>query len=104
MPDMTRFIDRQTFRVERLDVSRVQLEASQIDTVNQQVTSRHIFLTEAGVRLFPVKLRYAWPSELDLMARLVGLALRERWSDWDRSAFTAESVRHISLYGFSGNL
>jgi hypothetical protein len=40
-----------------------------------------------------------WPSELDLMARLAGLELRERWGDWDRSPFTAESTKHVSVWG-----
>jgi hypothetical protein len=55
-------------------------------------------LTEQGVRLFPVKLRYVWPSELDLMARLAGLQLRQRWSDWQGGAFSAQSNKHISIY------
>lgn len=46
----------------------------------------------------PVRLRYAWPSELDLMAQLAGLRLRDRWSSWERSPFTSESSMHISVY------
>jgi hypothetical protein len=49
------------------------------DPVNQQVMSQHIFLTGDVIRIYPVKLRYAWPSELDLMARLAGLVLKHRW-------------------------
>jgi len=48
--------------------------------------------------LYPVRLRYAWPSELNLMARLAGLRLRERWGGWRREPFTASSTRHISVY------
>ena len=50
------------------------------------------------VELFPVSLRYAWPAELDLMARLAGLALRERWGGWRREPFGADSGQHVSLY------
>jgi hypothetical protein len=57
-----------------------------------------IVFTQGGVRLYPVPLRYAWPSELDLMARLAGLELRERWGGWDRSPFDASSSGHISVY------
>ena len=45
-----------------------------------------------------VPFRYVWPSELDLMARLAGMSLRDRWSDWMRSPFTAESTSHVSVW------
>jgi SAM-dependent methyltransferase len=45
-----------------------------------------------------VPFRYVWPSELDLMARLAGMALRERWEDWNRSPFTSESRKHVSVW------
>ena len=55
-------------------------------------------ITERGVRLYPVEVRYAWPSELDLMARLAGLRLRERWGGWGRETFDASSGAHVSVY------
>lgn len=42
--------------------------------------------------------RYVWPSELDLMARIAGMTLRERWSDWNREPFTGESRKHVSVW------
>jgi hypothetical protein len=42
--------------------------------------------------------RYVWPAELDLMARLAGMRLRDRWADWNREPFTAESTKHISVW------
>jgi hypothetical protein len=48
--------------------------------------------------MYPIELRYAWPSELDLMARLAGLRLRERWNGWRRQPFTAFSGMHVSVY------
>ena len=48
--------------------------------------------------MYPVEIRYAWPSELDLMARLAGLRLRERWGGWGREAFDASSGAHVSVY------
>ena len=56
-------------------------------------------LTEDGTRLYPVNLRYAFPGELDLMARLAGLELKHRWGGWHREDFTRHSQRHISVYG-----
>jgi hypothetical protein len=70
-----------------------------INPVTQIVSSQHVLLSETGVRLFPVKLRYAWPTELDLMARIAGLSLRQRWGSWSKEAFSKESKKHISVYG-----
>jgi SAM-dependent methyltransferase len=98
VPDLARFTDHQTFRVVKMDVDQVNLDANQHDPVKQQITSQHILITNEGIQLFPVKIRYAWPTELDLMARLAGLDLRHRWGDWERGPFTAKSGRHISVY------
>jgi SAM-dependent methyltransferase len=102
IPDMTRYIDRQTVRVTDQDEHRVQLEVSQLELVEQRVRSHHVVLTEDGTRLFPVKIRFAWPSELDLMAKIAGLELRHRWGSWERDRLTDDSGRHISVYGHSG--
>jgi hypothetical protein len=55
---------------------------------------------EVGGRLIrhSAPYRYVWPSELDLMARLAGLRLEDRWAGWNRSPFTADSTRHITMY------
>lgn len=98
VPDLTRFTAQQTVRAVTVAESNVQLDVSRHDPVRQQVTSQHIFLNEGGIRLYPVKLRYAWPSELDLMARLAGMQLRSRWADWQGGAFSADSGKHISVY------
>lgn len=55
-------------------------------------------LTDAGVRLYPVAVRYAWPAELDAMALLAGLVLSHRYGDYDRRPFEASSTRHVSIY------
>lgn len=62
------------------------------------MTSQPVVITEASIRLFPVMIRYAWPSELDLMARLAGLRLRHCWGGWQREPFTGASNTHISVY------
>lgn len=98
VPDMTRFQGRQTVRAARVGADQVHLDVSQHDPVRQQVTVQHVVLSEQGIRLFPVQLRYVWPAEFDLMARLAGLQLKHRWSDWQRAAFSAESGKHISVY------
>jgi SAM-dependent methyltransferase len=69
------------------------------DVVTQQFSSQHFFFDEDGrVSAFPVELRYAWPAELDLMARIAGLALEHRWAGWLREPFTSLSPGHVSVY------
>lgn len=101
VPDMKRFTAGQAIRVTRIELNEVQIDVSQIDPISQVVNSQHIVLTEQGTRLFPVKLRYVWPVEMDLMARLSQLQLKERWSDWGKNQFTADSGKHISVYEHS---
>ena len=98
VPDPARFVRGQGLGVTSLDTDRVTLEVAQHDALQQRVYSQHLVLSESGTRMYPVQIRYAWPSELDLMARLAGLHLSERWSDWTGAPFTAASTRHISLY------
>jgi SAM-dependent methyltransferase len=66
------------------------------DLVTQALTSHHYDPERNTYSTFPG--RYIWPAELDLMARLAGLELHERWADWDRSPFTAESPKHVSVW------
>ena len=72
----------------------------QHDAATQQVISQKVVIKDGDVRLYPVQIRYAWPSELDLMAQLAGLRLRERWSNWQREPFSSNSGKHISVYSF----
>jgi hypothetical protein len=95
---MARYSDQQTVRATVIDDHRVQLEASRIDMINQQIVSQHTILTEEGIRLYPVKVRYAWPAELDLMAQMADLTLQHRWGTWQKDPFTHENGRHISVY------
>lgn len=71
----------------------------QYDVVTQQFTSNHVTVSADGKGRFRrIPFRYAWPAEMDLMARIAGLTLKDRWAGWDRSAFTAESTAHISVW------
>ena len=99
VPDVARFDRGQRFGVTHMGLDDVQLEASVHDPVAQRIRSQHIVISNDGrAQLYPVHVRYAWPSELDLMARLAGLGLRARWSDWDKSDFTVTSRSHVSVY------
>jgi SAM-dependent methyltransferase len=68
------------------------------DVVTQRFSSQHYHFTEDGIRATPVEFRYAWPAELDLMARIAGMTLRDRWSNWKREPFTAVSRSHVSVW------
>jgi SAM-dependent methyltransferase len=98
VPDLARFVRGQNTSATRVETDRVMLDVSRHDPVGQRVESQHVTITESGTKLFPVQLRYAWPSELDLMAQLAGMRLRERWSSWERAPFTAASTSHVSVY------
>jgi SAM-dependent methyltransferase len=98
VPDLARFDRGQRVDARTVETDRIQLDVSVHDPVQQHVVSQHVVVSEQGVRLFPVQLRYAWPSELDLMARLAGLQLRHRWAGWTQEPFTATSGSHVSVY------
>jgi SAM-dependent methyltransferase len=68
------------------------------DVVNQGLVSHHYWIEGETLRAASAPFRYVWPQELDLMARIAGLELRERWADWDRSPFTATSEKHVSVW------
>ncbi|HZS94098.1 MAG TPA: class I SAM-dependent methyltransferase [Chloroflexota bacterium] len=99
VPDLRRF-DHTGSRVGAIavDDDEVRLEVSRHDLARQTVTSQHVIIGEEGARLLPVRIRYVWPSEMDLMARLAELRLRQRWGGWNREPFTSASQRQVSIY------
>jgi len=82
----------------RITADEVVLSVSQHDADEQTVTGQHIHVTEAGIRLRPWHLRYAYPDELDGMAEAVGLRLAWRHAGWDGRPFTADASVHVSAY------
>jgi SAM-dependent methyltransferase len=84
---------------EELGLDEVWLDVGRHDPVAQTLEESHVRISPEGVRLNPIVTRYAWPAELDLMARIVGLRLRERRGGWGRAPFTASSPLHVSVYG-----
>ena len=98
VPNMARFTSGQVNWATRVTEDLVELDVGRHDQATQRVVSQKVVITDGNVRLYPVQIRYAWPSELDLMAQLAGLQLRERWSNWNREPFTSESGKHISIY------
>jgi SAM-dependent methyltransferase len=100
VPDLSRFAGGGGSSTRRLDLENVTVvDVAEHDPVGQRVDSRHFVIHEDGIRCVPVQIRYAYPSELDLMARLCGLRLVERWSNWKREPFDEGSAEHVSVYG-----
>jgi SAM-dependent methyltransferase len=98
VPDIARFDRGQRVNASKVKNEEVMLETSRHDPTQQRVDAHHVVLSEAGIKMYPVKIRYAYPPELDLMAQLADLRLRERWGSWRREPFTASSIWHVSIY------
>jgi len=90
-----------TQRLEVFDLSDTHVGVDELDFDTQRLVSHHFSLVEGEWRRLSVPFRSVSPAELDLMARLAGMRLRERWADWDRSPFTAESTKHVSVWAKS---
>jgi hypothetical protein len=98
VPDLARFDRGQRVSATNVGVDDVQFDVAVHQAREQRVDSMHVVIRDGDVRTYPVRLRYAWPSELDLMARIAGLRLRERWGGWEGEPFTDDSGSHVSIY------
>ena len=78
--------------------SPTRLGFDELDVAHQLGVSHHYFFGDGRAETFSMPYRYAWPAELDLMARIAGLHLRERWAGWRREPFTSDSVMHVSVW------
>jgi SAM-dependent methyltransferase len=87
-----------TQRLEVFDLSDTHVGVDELDFDTQRLVSHHFSLVDGQWRRLSMPFRSVSPAELDLMARLAGMELRERWADWDRSPFTAESRKHVSVW------
>lgn len=98
VPRPQTYRDGQKVELAHADGQQVVLNVASLDPVGQVVTSHQVLLAGDRVRLFGNRIRYAWPAELDLMARLAGLELAHRCSDWLGAPFDRHSPRHVSTY------
>ena len=96
VPALQRLPPGETVRA--FTVSRDRLGFDEFDIAGQGLVSHHYRVTGGQLESFSVPFRYVWPSELDLMARLAGMTLRERWNGWDRAPFTSDSTSHVSVW------
>ena len=100
LPDLQRLPAGETIRP--FAVTSTRLGFDEYDVVGQGLISHHYSVSDGKLRVNAIPFRYVWPAELDLMAQLAGMTLRERWSDWTRQPFTAESTKHISVWEKTG--
>ncbi len=98
VPDVGDFRAGRALRIVSIVDRRVVLEAAELDPVEQHMRTTKLFCGPDGLQAFPANHRYAWPAELDLMARLAGLRREQRWEDWRRTPFTAVSRNHVTAY------
>lgn len=84
--------------LEVFDLSDTHVGVDEFDAETQRLVSHHFSVVDGEWRRLSMPFRSVSHTELDLMARLAGMELRERWADWDRSPFTAESTKHVSVW------
>jgi hypothetical protein len=96
LPDLQRLPPGERYRPFR--VTETRLGFDEYDVVAQGLISHHYAVRDGKLDVLSMPFRYVWPSELDLMARLAGMTLWERWSGWKREPFTADSTKHVSVW------
>ena len=96
VPELQRLPPGETFRA--FHVSETRWGLDEYDLATQGLTSHHFEIVDGRLERLSIPFRYAWPSELDLMAELAGMRLRERWSGWEREPFTSDSDKHVSIW------
>jgi SAM-dependent methyltransferase len=98
VPDLGDFRAGRALRIVSVQDRRVVLEAAELDPVEQHMRTTKLFCGPDGLQAFPANHRYAWPAELDLMARLAELNRVHRWASWRRDPYTATSRQHVTVY------
>ena len=96
MPDLQRLPPGETFQV--FHVSDAHWGIDEYDVANQGLISHHLRIIDGRLDRQSIPFRYAWPAELDLMAQMAGMRLRDRWAGWKREPFTSDSRQHVSIW------
>lgn len=96
--DRSQWLTNEQFSTTGVERDVVTARAAVHDPVLQTITLQHLTIRAGGISFRPNLLRYIWPSELDLMGKLSGMRLVERWGDWNRTSFSAASSNMISVY------
>lgn len=97
IPELQRLPPGETLRA--YNVTATSWSIDEYDVANQGLISHHVEVIDGVVDRLSIPFRYVWPAELDLMAQLAGLTLRDRWAGWKREPFTSDSTKHVSVWG-----
>lgn len=97
VPNEKHLAETQSTATLQVGLSHAVISASMHDRVAQRVDAQRIAITDNGIRLYPLAYRYAWPSELDLMATISGLELDQRHDGWRREPYSANGFC-VSVY------
>jgi SAM-dependent methyltransferase len=100
IPDLQRLPPGETFRPFKVTATRLGFD--EYDVVAQGLISHHYSVVGGRLDVWSIPFRYVWPAELDLMARLAGMTLRNRFGGWNREPFTSESTKHVSVWETPG--
>jgi SAM-dependent methyltransferase len=98
VPDVGAFRSGTAVRPVQIHDGHIELEVARLHPAKQMMFTNKVHLSDGRIRLIPANHRYAWPSELDLMARIAGLRLAYRWEDWKRTPFRDASMAHVSVW------
>jgi SAM-dependent methyltransferase len=96
VPELRRLPPGETIRA--FDVSETHWGIDEFEVATQGLTSHHITIVDGNLERVSIPFRYVWPAELDLMAQMAGMTLRERWRGWKHEPFTSESRKHVSVW------
>ncbi len=96
VPDLQRLPPGETVRP--FTVTATRLGFDEYDIAAQGLVSHHYRVVDGQLQATSMPFRYVWPSELDLMAKLAGMTLRDRWGGWQREPFTSASTSHVSVW------
>ena len=96
VPELRRLPADETLRA--FHVSETGWGIDEYDVATQGLISHHFVIVDGKLDRLSIPFRYVWPSELDLMAQLAGMTLRDRWSGWQREPFTSDSTKHVSVW------
>jgi hypothetical protein len=96
LPDLQRLPHGERMRA--FDKRETHWGIDEYDVLTQQLTSHHIRIVDGKAKCFSLPSRYVWPAELDLMAEIAGMSLKERWGGWRREPFTVTSRSHVSVW------
>jgi len=98
VPDLTEFTNHQRVHAKNLSRDGVWIDAATHDPVQQRFEYQRVRVSRDGFKLVPFMMRYAYPAEMDLMAQMAGMALRDRFGGWDKRKFDRDAKMHVSVY------